>query len=40
MRSILSDEFVDLFCAVKDDEYREFQKIVTPYEREILMFNV
>lgn len=40
MRSILSDEFVDLFCAVKDDEYREFQKIITPYEREILMFNV
>ena len=40
MRSILSDEFVDLFCAVKDDEYREFQEIITPYEREILMFNV
>jgi len=40
MRSILSDDFVDLFCAVKDDEYREFQEIITPYEREILMFNV
>jgi glutamine synthetase len=40
MRSILGDEFVDLYCAVKKDEYREFQEIVTPYEREILMFNV
>jgi len=40
MRSILSEDFVDLFCAVKDDEYREFQEIITPYEREILMFNV
>ena len=40
MRSILGDEFVDLYCAVKNDEYREFQEIVTPYEREILMFNV
>ncbi|MGI9270566.1 MAG: glutamine synthetase family protein [Woeseiaceae bacterium] len=40
MRSILGDEFVDLYCAVKDDEYREFQEIITPYEREILMFNV
>ena len=40
LRSILGDEFVDLYCAVKDDEYREFQEIITPYEREILMFNV
>ncbi len=40
MRSILGDEFVDLYCAVKEDEYREFQEIITPYEREILMFNV
>ena len=40
MRSILGDEFIDLYCAVKDDEYREYQEIITPYEREILMFNV
>ncbi|MCH8943918.1 MAG: glutamine synthetase [Proteobacteria bacterium] len=40
MRGILGDSFVDLYCAVKDDEYREFQEIVTPYEREILLPNV
>ena len=40
MRSMFSDEFVDLYCTVKDDEYREYQAIITPYEREILMFNV
>ncbi len=40
MRSILGDKFVDLYCSVKEDEYREFQEIITPYEREILMFNV
>ena len=40
MRSILGDYFVDLYCAVKEDEYREFQEIITPWEREILMFNV
>ncbi len=40
MRSILGDSFVDLYCALKDDEYREFQEIITPWEREILMFNV
>ena len=40
MRSILGDSFVDLYCALKEDEYREFQEIITPWEREILMFNV
>ncbi|MBT8102444.1 MAG: glutamine synthetase family protein [Gammaproteobacteria bacterium] len=40
MRSVLGDEFVTAYTAVKDDEYREFQEIITPYEREILMFNV
>ena len=40
IRSMLGDEFVDLYCSLKDDEYREFQEIITPWEREILMFNV
>ena len=40
MRSILGDDFIDLYCAVKENEYREFQAIITPWEREILMFNV
>ena len=40
MRSILGDEFVTLYTALKEDEYLEFQAIITPYEREILMFNV
>ena len=40
MRSMLGDEFVNLYTALKDHEYREFQEIITPWEREILMFNV
>ena len=40
MRSMLGDNFVELYCKVKDDEYKEFQEIITPWEREILMFNV
>jgi glutamine synthetase len=40
MHSMLGDNFVELYCAVKEDEYREFQEIITPWEREILMFNV
>ena len=40
MRGMLGDDFVTSYAAVKDHEYREFQEIITPYEREILMFNV
>ena len=40
MRSMLGDDFVRLYSALKDDEYMEFQEIITPWEREILMFNV
>jgi glutamine synthetase len=40
MRGMLGANFVDLYCALKDDEYKEFQEIITPWEREILMFNV
>jgi glutamine synthetase len=40
MRRMLGDEFVTLYTALKEEEYNEFQEIITPYEREILMFNV
>ena len=40
MRSMLGDSFVSLYTELKEHEYREFQEIITPYEREILMFNV
>jgi glutamine synthetase len=40
MRGMLGDDFVRVYCALKHDEYMEFQEIITPWEREILMFNV
>jgi glutamine synthetase len=40
MRSLLGDAFIDLYTVLKEHEYREFAEIITPYEREILMFNV
>jgi glutamine synthetase len=40
MRDMLGDPFVDVYTALKDAEYKEFQEIITPWEREILMFNV
>jgi glutamine synthetase len=40
MRRALGTEFVTLYSLLKHEEYREFQEIVTPWEREVLMFNV
>ena len=40
MRKMFGDKFVNLYCSMKADEYREFQSIITPWEREILMLNV
>ena len=40
MRSTLGDSFVNLYTTVKKMECHEFQEIVTPWEREVLMFNV
>jgi glutamine synthetase len=40
MRSTLGDKFVTLYTLVKKMECHEFQEIVTPWEREVLMFNV
>jgi len=40
MQKTLGEEFVTLYCALKENEYREFQSIITPWEREVLMLNV
>jgi len=40
MRKMLGDEFVTLYCALKECEYREFQSLITPWEREVLLLNV
>ncbi|MDH4073448.1 MAG: glutamine synthetase family protein [Gammaproteobacteria bacterium] len=40
MRQTLGSKFVDLYTAVKKEECREFMEFVTPWEREVLVFNV
>ena len=40
MRSTLGEPFVTLYSKLKHDELIEFSEIVTPWEREVLMFNV
>ena len=40
MRRALGNSFVTLYASLKSSEYAEFEEIVTPWEREVLMFNV
>jgi len=40
LRQTLGHKFVDLYTAVKKEECKEFMEVVTPWEREVLMFNV
>jgi len=40
MKNTLGEQFVKLYAAIKKSECNEFQEIVTPWEREVLMFNV
>ena len=40
LRRTLGDKFVDIYSEIKKHECHEFQEIVTPWEREVLMFNV
>lgn len=40
MQKMLGENFVSIYSAIKKDECNEFQKIVTPWEREVLLFNV
>ncbi|MBB5515192.1 glutamine synthetase [Rubricella aquisinus] len=40
LRGVLTDTFVDTFCAVKQAEHQEFMRVISPWEREHLLLNV
>ncbi|TKW67308.1 MAG: glutamine synthetase [Paracoccus denitrificans] len=40
MRDVLGDEFIDVYEAVKRNEYKEFLQVISPWEREHLLLNV
>jgi glutamine synthetase len=40
IRGILGDRFVRLYCSVKQLEYAEFMKVISPWEREHLLLHV
>jgi glutamine synthetase len=40
LRAVLGDDFVDQYCAVKELEYREYQRHISEWERSELMYSV
>ncbi len=40
MAEVLGPEFVALYASVKRHEYKEFQQVISPWEREHLLMNV
>jgi glutamine synthetase len=40
IRRVLGDRFVRLYCSVKQLEYAEFMKVISPWEREHLLLHV
>jgi len=40
MREVLGPEFIDVYQAVKRNEYKEFLQVISPWEREHLLLNV
>ncbi len=40
LRTVLGDRFIDVYAAIKDLEYAEFMKVISPWEREHLLLHV
>lgn len=40
VREVLGKRFADLFTAVKEHEFEEFMRVISPWEREHLLLNV
>lgn len=40
LASVLGEEFVRIYCAVKRAEHAEFMRVISPWEREFLLLNV
>jgi glutamine synthetase len=40
LRDVLGDEFVTVYTEIKDVEYAEFMKVISPWEREHLLLHV
>jgi len=40
MRQMLGDRFINVYCEMKEEEYTEFFRVISAWEREYLLLNV
>jgi len=40
MRQMLGDRFIEVYCAIKNEEYKAFFEVISAWEREYLLLNV
>jgi glutamine synthetase len=40
IQEILGEKFIEVFCAVKEQEHETFFQVISPWEREFLLLNV
>lgn len=40
MKELFGKEFVATYCAIKQEEYQTFMRVISPWEREYLLLNV
>ncbi|MDP3841100.1 MAG: glutamine synthetase family protein [Oxalobacteraceae bacterium] len=40
LRQVLGDRFIDVYAAIKDLEFAEFMRVISPWEREHLLLHV
>ncbi len=40
MRQMLGDRFISVYCEMKEEEYTEFFRVISAWEREYLLLNV
>jgi glutamine synthetase len=40
LRAVLGERFIDVYAAIKDQEYLEFMTVISPWEREHLLLHV
>ena len=40
IQEVLGEKFIEVFCAVKEQEHETFFQVISPWEREFLLLNV
>jgi Glutamine synthetase len=40
IKAVLGEQFVEAFCAVKEAEYIEYKRVISPWERKHLLLHV